>query len=75
MLSVLMSIYHDDNFLNGISAGDHRMKLLEAKVAANEMDAHTLVDTVVYTRPPEDDTIALATEDNISVNSTLAITF
>ena len=74
--SVWICIYRHVNLIDCILTGHHRrLKPFKTKVTDGETDANTLVNTTMYTRPSGDDAIALATEDNISVNSTLAITF
>ena len=70
-----ISIYRHVNLIDCIYTGNHRLKPFKTKVTDGETVANTLVNTTMYTRPSGDDAIALATEDNISVNSTLAITF
>ena len=55
-----------------ILTGNHVLKLFDVKVAVEKLDADTLVDTIGSS---EDDAITLSTEDNIGVNSTLAISF
>ena len=55
-----------------ILTGNYMLKLFNVKVAIEKLDAVFLVDTIGSSG---DDAITLSTEDNIGVNSTLAISF